>query len=319
MPCRKRERAMRRFVRTLAVPLVALGLLSGAAPLLGVAAGSAAPTTTPTRYVRQVCVALNKWDNTSDDDSHLIKALNASKKSPKSARQAIAALYALNVKVTDQLIAKTKAIGAPRLADGQQVVSDYLQTLGDFRDAYDTARDAVAHAPATSSTVLASAVWPIDSTLATQLASIGDPLTVLSTDSTLASAIQTDDGCGQVLDAWRVATSAGLKVGDCTSSHEEKVPCSEPHDSEVTLVTSYPASSTDPFPGNDAIQSFVDQNCAAAFASYVGVSFDQSSYTYGWWKPLAGGDWNGGNREVVCTVTNGDSTPMTGSVKEQAS
>ena len=185
MPSRKRGQAMRRHIRALAVASVAVGLLGGAAPLLGVAAGSAAPTTTPTRYVRQACVALNKWENTSDDDSHLLKALNANKKSPKSARQAIAALYALNAKVTDQLMTETKAIGVPRLADGQQVVSDYLQTLGDFRDAYNTARSAVAHAPATSNTVLASVVGPIDSTLATQLASIGDPLTVLSTDTTL--------------------------------------------------------------------------------------------------------------------------------------
>ena len=122
-----------------------------------------------------------------------------------------------------------------------------------------------------------------------------------------------------MLAGYREANSSGLKVGDCTSSNEQKVACTQPHDGEVTLVASYPASSTDPFPGNDAIQSFVDQNCAAAFASYVGVSVDQSTYTYGWFSPLAGGDWNSGDREIVCTVTNGDNTPKTGSIKAQAS
>ena len=159
----------------------------------------------------------------------------------------------------------------------------------------------------------------IDAKLATQLVSIGDPLTVLSANSTLASAIQTDNGCGDVIAGYESATGSGLKVGDCTTPNEGKVACTQPHDDEVTLVTSYPASSTAPFPGNDAIQSFVDQNCAAAFSSYVGISADQSSHTYGWFSPNVGADWNSGDREIVCTVTNQDNTPSTGSARGQAS
>jgi hypothetical protein len=282
-------------------------------------AEAAEATTTPARYVRQVCAALNTWNNTSDDDTALLKALNTNKKSPKSARQAIAALYALNAKATDKLITTTKAIGIPRLADGQQMASDYLQTLGDIRNAYTTSRNAVLHAAATNKAVLASAIGPVDNTLATQLSSIGDPLTVLGADSTLDGAIQADTGCGDVIANYKSSTSSGLKVGDCTDTKEQKVPCSQPHDGEVTLVTSYPASSTAPFPGNDAIQAFVDQQCAAAFSSYVGITYDQSSHTYGDFTPSSGGDWNSGDREVVCTVTNQDNTPLTGSVKGLAS
>jgi hypothetical protein len=268
--------------------------------------------------VRQVCAALNNWNKISDDDSALLKALNANKKSPKSSRQGIAALYAKNVKATDQLITATKAIGIPRLADGQQVASDYLQTLGDIRAVYITARNAVTHASATDKAVLANAVGSIDGSLSNQLLSIANPLSVLNTDSTLAGAIQADSGCGDIIAGYKSATASGLNAGDCVTSSGGKVACMQPHDGEVTLVTSYPADSTTPFPGNDAIQSFVDQNCAAAFSSYVGTSADQSSHTYGWFSPTAE-VWNNGGREIVCTVTNQDNTPLTASVKGQAS
>jgi hypothetical protein len=307
---------MRRHVRSIAATTaIAVALVVVALPH---GAGAADATTTPTRYVRQVCAALNNWNNTSDDDSALLKALNSDKKSPRSARQAIAALYAVNAKATDQLITATEAIGIPRLANGQQLASDYVKTLGDIRAVYTTAQKAVTHAPATNKTALANAVGAIDSNLSNQLSSIGDPLTALSTDSTLASAIQGDSGCGDVIAGYKSATSSGLKVGDCATSDEKKVACTQSHDEEVTLVTSYPASSTAPFPGNDAIQSFVDQNCAPAFSAYVGISADQStSYTYGSFSPNSGADWNSDDREIVCTVTNQDNTPITGSVKGQ--
>jgi hypothetical protein len=108
----------------------------------------------------------------------------------------------------------------------------------------------------------------------------------------------------------------GVAVGVAAPT---KVDCAQPHDAEVTLVTSYPAGSTAPYPGNDALNAFVDQTCEAAFTSYVGVPFDESTYTYASFYPNPGADWNGGDREVVCTVTNEDSTPLTGSLKGQLS
>ena len=108
----------------------------------------------------------------------------------------------------------------------------------------------------------------------------------------------------------------GVAVGVAAPT---KVDCAQPHDAEVTLVTSYPAGSTAPYPGNDSLNAFVDQTCEAAFTSYVGVPFDESTYTYASFYPNPGADWNGGDREVVCTVTNEDSTPLTGSLKGQLS
>ena len=296
------------------VSAVAVGMLA-----LPHGAAAAEATTTPARYVRQACAAINAWNSTSDDDSALLKALTANKKTAKSTRQALAALYAKNVNATDTLIASTKAIGIPRLADGQQVAGDYVQTLSDIRAAYKSAQDAVTRASVTNGAALASAVGPIDQALTTQLGSVGDPLTVLNTDPALASAVQTDNGCGQVVAGYKSTYANPFKVGDCISAKQDTVACTQPHDSEVTLVSSYPASSSDPFPGNDAIQSFVDQNCIAAFSSYVGISPDQSSHVYGWISPSAGGDWNSGDRTIVCTATNSDSTPITGSLEGQAS
>jgi hypothetical protein len=229
------------------------------------------------------------------------------------------ALLASEVKATETLITATKAIGTPRVPNGQQVVTDYLQTLGDARDALSAAHSAAARVPITNKTVLAAALTTMDSNLSGQFQAIGDPLSVLNTDQTLASAIQADPGCATVLDFYKPATTSGLNVGDCTDANETKVDCTKPHSEEVTLVTSYPASSTAPFPGNDAMTAFVDQNCNAAFTTYMGVTTDQSKYTYGWFSPNAGTDWNGGDREIVCTVDSQDNSPITGSVKGQLS
>ena len=319
-PVKKRERGKSGLIRGLATVSVALGLVAVTTPSFGNVAGAAAVTTTPTCYVRQVCLALNNWsDKTSGDDSGVLKALSANKRSPKSARQAIAALYAAQMMATDKLIAATKAIGTPRLSNGQQVATDYLQTLGDTRAAYSTAHSAVLHAPIVNKTVFATAMTPIDTALATAYTSIGDPLTTLNADQTLATAIQADSGCATVTSSYNTAPTSGLKVGDCTGSVETKVDCSKPHNEEVTLVTAYPASSTAPYPGNDALNAFTDQTCSAALTTYLGVTIDQSKYSYGWYSPDAGADWNGGDREIVCTVDNQDNSLIVGSVKGQAS
>ena len=311
---------MRFHIRTLAVASVTVGLLSGATPLLGVAAGAAAPTTTPTRYVRQVCAALNTWDDKANtDDTSPAKVLKANKKSMKSTRQAVVTLLAADLKATDTLIAATKAIGTPRVPNGQQVATDYLQTLGDARHALSTARSAAARMPIANKIVLTAALTTMDNDLGGQFQAIGDPLTVLNTDQTLAAAIQADPGCATVLDFYKSSTTSGLKVGDCITSDETKVDCTTPHDGEVTLVTSYAADPTAPYPGNDALNTFADQTCNAAFTQYVGVTIDQSTHTYGYYYPNPGTDWNGGDREVVCTATNEDNTPLTGSLKTQTS
>ena len=310
---------MHRHLRNMAIAALTAGLLGGVAPLLGVAAATTATTTSPARYVRLVCLALNTFDNYSSDDSGPEKALKADKTSPESARRAIGALLASGVKATDTLVASTKAIGTPRIPNGQQTATDYLQTLGDIRDALSAGHSAAAHAPVTSKTVFVAALTKIYGNLSMQVQSIGDPLSTLNEDPTLAAAIQVDAGCATVLDFYSSATNSGLQAGDCVTADEQKVDCNKPHDGEVTQVTSYPAAATAPYPGNDALNAFADQTCAAAFTQYVGVPSEQTTRNYAYFDPSPGADWNGGDREIVCEVTNPDSTPLTGSVKGQAS
>jgi Septum formation len=311
---------MRPHVRALALASVAVGLLSGMTPLLGVADAAESPTTTPSRFVRQVCAALNTWDDKANtDNTSPEKVLTANKKSMKSTRQAVVTVLASDLKATDTLIAATKALGTPRVPDGQRVATDYLQTLGDARDALSAAHSAAARMPIANRAVLTAALTTMDNNLVGQFQAIGNPLSVLNTDQTLAAAIQADPGCATVLQFYKSATTSGLEVGDCITSSETKVDCTKPHDGEVTLVTSYVADSTAPYPGNDALNAFVDQTCNAAFTSYVGVPFDESMHTYGYYYPNPGADWDGGDREIVCTVTNEDNTPLTGSLKGQTS
>lgn len=309
-----------RITSTARIALV-IALTGLTAALLGSAAAGAAPTPTtpPTRYVRDVCAALDTWLNAGTaDPTAQLRNLESGEQSPKGARQQVVHIYAAAMTATDRLIATTEKVGAPRMANGQQVATDYLQTLGDLRDALIAAHHAAERTTTSNRAVLIKTLANAVRNLINTVAAIGDPLTTLNGSPTLAAAIQGDSGCANVLDFFRTAASSGLKIGDCTTQDEQQVECSQPHWGEVTLVTAYPGDATTPWPGNDAMNAFVDQACGAAFAAYVGVSEDQSPYTYGWFHPNAGSNWDGGDREIVCTVISPDNSPMTGSVKGNA-
>ncbi|MGO1542819.1 MAG: septum formation family protein [Gulosibacter sp.] len=95
-------------------------------------------------------------------------------------------------------------------------------------------------------------------------------------------------------------------AGDCFTADEGNafayvVSCSEPHLYEVTTVV---AVDGDSFPGDEAIQQLIDENCPQAFADFTGeapaTSTDWSSMAF---APSEGG-WNEqGDRNIVCVVT----------------
>ena len=308
---------MKGRIRRLAMIVLTMGLLCAVTLVQGaVAAGAATTETTPTRYAREVCLALNAWsDKATSDISGSLKDLQSGKRSPKNARQQVVHIYTAARTATDQLIAVTKKIGAPRMANGQQTATDYLQTLGDVSAAYSTASQNAARATTSDKATLTTALTTIDDTLNARLTAIDDPLKTLNESPTLTTAVQSDAGCATVLESYKSATTSGLSVGDCVTGSEQTVACGQSHDGEVTLVTSYPADSAAPYPGNDAMNAFVDQTCGTAFAQYVGVPVDQSKYNYSWYSPDPGSDWNSGDREVVCLASNADNSPLTGTVK----
>ena len=151
----------------------------------------------------------------------------------------------------------------------------------------------------------------------TEFYAIGNPLETLQADATLEPIIEREGECGYVVDWYEVSTeSYGYVVGDCVDG-SDVVDCAAPHDYEVYLVTSHPASADEPFPGNTALSDYGDQTCTAAYEGYVGVPFADSDYTYIWLGPDAE-LWDAGDREFVCGVSNVSDEKLTGSVKESA-
>ena len=139
--------------------------------------------------------------------------------------------------------------------------------------------------PIANKIVLTAALTTMDNDLGGQFQAIGDPLTVLNTDQTLAAAIQADPGCATVLDFYKSSTTSGLKVGDCTTSNETKVDCTTAPRRRSHTRHLLPGRPDRPLPGNDALNTFADQTCNAAFTQYVGVTIDQSTHTYGYFSP----------------------------------
>ncbi|CAN5366672.1 hypothetical protein BH11ACT8_BH11ACT8_15380 [soil metagenome] len=91
----------------------------------------------------------------------------------------------------------------------------------------------------------------------------------------------------------------------------QTVPCDQPHAREAYAMPSYKA---DVYPGEDALTSFADGRCAAAFADYVGVDYLDSKYFFTYLLPSPR-SWEQGDSQVLCLVTT-SGAPITGSVKD---
>ena len=104
-----------------------------------------------------------------------------------------------------------------------------------------------------------------------------------------------------------------LGVGDCMVLPSEdqfdeirRLGCTEPHDAEVFLVVDHPGSE---YPSNDAFESFIDEQCTPAFASYSGSAYDdQDVLIYGWFTPTPA-SWDDGDHAVMCYLAPADESP----------
>ena len=113
-----------------------------------------------------------------------------------------------------------------------------------------------------------------------------------------------------------------LKVGDCfviptTTSIQtvEKHPCNESHNAEVIFVGEHTGET---YPIALSLDSFVEDNCVPAFATYVGTEIDAAGdLTIGYFYPSRD-TWSGGDRTFTCYAANEDESPMTESVKGSA-
>lgn len=99
----------------------------------------------------------------------------------------------------------------------------------------------------------------------------------------------------------------GLDVGTCFTVGDlgregtgdvETTSCDEAHDEEAYLVDELSGGG---FPGGRDVLDEASARCDAAFADYVGVSYDESAVGYGVLAPTEKG-WADGERSVVCYV-----------------
>jgi hypothetical protein len=119
---------------------------------------------------------------------------------------------------------------------------------------------------------------------------------------------------GRVRDAGSTAVGTCLQAPGDSDVAGTLVDCSVRHDAEVYLVRSL-AGADDPWPGSDDVETDADDVCNDGFEDYVGESYVDSDYDYGFFDPDES-EWREGERRVVCVVLPGgfDDT-LTGSVR----
>ena len=112
-----------------------------------------------------------------------------------------------------------------------------------------------------------------------------------------------------------------VEVGDCFDDQPSvgivgfpTVPCREPHDNEIYHLFDVPSAAEDPFPGDEALGTVVQEGCFEAFAGYVGAPYERSALRIFPISPSREA-WEAGDREVVCALYE-DGATLTGSVRD---
>lgn len=98
-----------------------------------------------------------------------------------------------------------------------------------------------------------------------------------------------------------------LQVGQCLDdvstgiiTSDNIIDCDVPHTYEVFGEVVVPDG---PFPGDDRMDSTAQQSCDEAFASFVGVSYDDSTLEYTYVAPTSD-TWELGDRQIACLITD---------------
>jgi hypothetical protein len=147
----------------------------------------------------------------------------------------------------------------------------------------------------------------------------------LAAAATIALAAVAMTGCSLITEALNGGESDvfTLKVGDCLNDEGVTgdiatvpiVDCTEPHDSEI--FASIQMDDGD-YPGESEAVTFADEQCYDEFEDFVGLSFDESIYTYSTFYPTQQ-SWDVGDREILCSIThideNGDTVKIEGSLE----
>ena len=112
-----------------------------------------------------------------------------------------------------------------------------------------------------------------------------------------------------------------LEVGDCGDLPDLEVyqsvtvlPCDQGHEFEVYAISTFTDAQGSDYPGDEAAAGWADQECYADFATYVGVSWEESpDLTYTYLYPTEE-SWAEDDREILCMLTHVDEgTALVGS------
>lgn len=114
-----------------------------------------------------------------------------------------------------------------------------------------------------------------------------------------------------------------LEVGDCFDvpstgniSDVEGLDCDEPHDNEVFAIFEIAGGPNAPFPGSEAVSREAQAECTGTlFSDYVGVPFQQSSFSATSINPTRETWERLDDREVICVITGGDGGTLTSSAQ----
>lgn len=88
--------------------------------------------------------------------------------------------------------------------------------------------------------------------------------------------------------------------------------CNTPHDNEVFHVFDLPESLEQP--EATLVQDAAYTECGQAYATFVGMDYDDSAYEMNYMAP-SDESWADGDREIACYLYNPESEQMTASMK----
>jgi hypothetical protein len=270
-------------------------------------------------YVRGVCGALGAWMEVAfplgTDLTSRSGGLADGDAAALARNRAVRDLQR-RAKATESLITKTAAVGTPDVAGGASLATAHLQGLVANRDVYQRAASRAAGLDPVRSTKLAGQLDDLQNWFLGRFNQLGSPIASLSADPLLGPLVATDTDCAVVTEGYAPSWQpTGFVVGDCVNYQGfTTVDCGKPHDIEVYLATSYPAGPDDPYPGDTAVQTTVDDLCRAAFAGYVGVPTVRSKLAYNEFPPDEE-TWRLGNREIMCAVGLPKDRQVTGSLR----
>jgi len=74
---------------------------------------------------------------------------------------------------------------------------------------------------------------------------------------------------------------------------------------------------SDTFPGESAIEAYVQDECIERFEDFVGIDYYESVIWYSAFWPSEG-SWGSGDREIICFLYEGDLSKITGSLEGAA-